>query len=269
MPYPVTADFHTHTDSSPDSQAPVEAMCRAAVDRGLTALAITDHVEMVSFLDDGYDRLSARSYRKAVEAQQRFQGKLRIAAGVELGEPIYNMEETRRLLSTHPYDFILGSMHSLGDGQDFYFYDYSKADIPSVLDAYFQGVLELVRWGGFHSLAHLTYPLRYMPTERRPETLTPWQEVIDEIFTLMAGNGLALEINTSGLRGPIGMTSPDLTLIRRFRELGGENITLGSDAHRPEDVGAGLETAASLAIEAGFRYCCLYFEGKPERVRLV
>lgn len=268
MPFCVTADFHTHTDSSPDSEAPIDSMCRAAIDRGLTALAVTDHVEMVSFFTDGSDKAAVRSYAQAGEAKARYEGRLRVAAGVELGEPIYNMEETRRLLAAHRYDFILGSMHSLGDGLDFYFYDYAKTDISSLLDAYFQAVLTMVRWGGFHSLAHLTYPLRYMPPERRPEDLTPWQETIDEIFHLLAGKGLALEINTSGLRGPIGVTSPDLPLIRRFRELGGENITLGSDAHSPGDVGAGLEAAARLAAEAGFRDYCLYFDGKPERVKL-
>lgn len=269
MPFFITADFHTHTDSSPDSDAPVGAMCQAAVDKGLTALAVTDHVEMVGFFADGYDKAAARSYEKAAEARDRFRGRLRVAVGVELGEPIYDLAETRRLLAAHSYDFILGSMHSLGDGLDFYFYDYGKTDIPALLDAYFQAVLELVRWGGFHSLAHLTYPLRYIPAQRRPEDMSPWQGTIDEIFRCMADKGLALEINTSGLRGTIGQTSPDLPLIRRFRELGGENITLGSDAHSPGDVGAGLEAAARLAAEAGFRDCCLYFGGQPERVKLV
>lgn len=269
MSYSITADFHIHTDSSPDSEAPADTMCRAAVDKGLTALAITDHVEMVDFFDDGYDRLSTRSCEKAVEARERFRGKLRVAVGVELGEPIYDLEQTRRLLVTRSYDFILGSMHSLGDGLDFYFYDYGKTDIAALLDAYFQAVLELVQWGGFHSLAHLTYPLRYIPAERRPEDLSPWRDIIDQIFRRMADKGLALEINTSGLRGPIGVTSPDLPLIRRFRELGGEKVTLGSDAHRPEDVAAGLETAARLAAEAGFRDYCLFFGGRPERVKLV
>lgn len=107
-----------------------------------------------------------------------------------------------------------------------------------------------------------------MPPERRPADLSPWGELLDEIFRLLADKGLALEINTSGLRGPIGQTSPDLPLIRRFRELGGEHITLGSDAHAPEDVAAGLDTAAQLAAQAGFRDYCLFFGGKPERVRL-
>lgn len=262
------ADLHTHTDSSPDSQAPIESMCRAALELGLPALAVTDHVEMTGFLADGYDQSSERSYTQAIDMQERFAGRLEILAGVELGEPIFDPERSARLLADHAYDFVLGSIHNLEDGVDYYHVDYASADIDALLDEYFRAELELVEMGGIHSLAHLTYPMRYMPENKRPADTRRWQDVIDTMFRRMAERGIALEINTSGLRQAIGLTSPDLPLIRRFRELGGENITLGSDAHRPEDVGAGLETAAALAMEAGFRHVCLFRAGKPVYVRI-
>lgn len=151
---------------------------------------------------------------------------------------MFDRERSARLLRGHPYDFVLGSLHNLEDGVDYFHYDYASADIGAVLDIYFRAELELVEMGGFQSLAHLTYPMRYMPEYKRPADTRRWQDVIDTLFRRMAEQGIALEINTSGLRQAIGQTSPDLPLIRRFRELGGENITIGSDAHRPEDVGA-------------------------------
>ena len=107
------ADLHTHTDSSPDSQAPIESMCRAALELGLPALAVTDHVEMTGFLADGYDQSSERSYTQATDMQERFAGRLEILAGVELGEPIFDPERSARLLADHAYDFVLGSIHNL------------------------------------------------------------------------------------------------------------------------------------------------------------
>ena len=200
--------------------------------------------------------------------RERYAGRLEILTGVELGEPMFDRERSARLLRGHPYDFVLGSLHNLEDGVDYFHYDYASADIGAVLDIYFRAELELVEMGGFQSLAHLTYPMRYMPEYKRPADTRRWQDVIDTLFRRMAEQGIALEINTSGLRQAIGQTSPDLPLIRRFRELGGENITIGSDAHRPEDVGAGLETAAALALEAGFRDICQFREGKPVHIRI-
>ena len=268
MPFAPLADMHTHTDSSPDSKAPIVSMCEAALRLGLPALAVTDHVEMTSFLADGYDKSSERSYRQTLEMRERYAGRLEILTGVELGEPMFDRERSARLLRGHPYDFVLGSLHNLEDGVDYFHYDYASADIGAVLDIYFRAELELVEMGGFQSLAHLTYPMRYMPEYKRPADTRRWQDVIDTLFRRMAEQGIALEINTYGLRQAIGQTSPDLPLIRRFRELGGENITIGSDAHRPEDVGAGLETAAALALEAGFRDICQFREGKPVHIRI-
>ena len=104
-----------------------------------------------------------------------------------------------------------------------------------------------------------------MPADRRPVDYGRWQGTIDEILRELAGQGLALEINTSGLRGPIGRTQPDAPLIRRFREFGGERITIGSDAHAPADVGAGWDEAVRLAREAGFEAVTVFFEGRPEQ----
>ena len=268
MSFAPLADMHTHTDSSPDSSAPIASMCEAALRLGLPALAVTDHVEMTSFMADGFDQSCERSYHQALAMRERYAGRLEVLAGVELGEPIFDRDRSARLLAEHDYDFVLGSIHNLEDGVDYFHYDYASADIGAVLDIYFAAELELVEMGRFHSLAHLTYPLRYMPAEKRPADTRRWQDVIDALFRRMAEQGMALEINTSGLRQAIGQTSPDLPLLRRFRELGGENITLGSDAHRPEDVGAGLEIAASLALEAGFRDICQYRAGKPRHVRI-
>ena len=122
----------------------------------------------------------------------------------------------------------------------------------------------MVHWGRFDSLAHLTYPFRYLPPQWREEGYGRWRECIDAVLSALAEKGLALEINVSGLRQEIGRTLPDLPIIRRFRELGGEWVTVGSDAHRPEDVGRHIRDGLALAAEAGFRYYAVYENRTPQ-----
>lgn len=257
-------DFHLHTEASLDSEAPIAAMCDAAVANGFGAVAITDHVEMVHYHRDGYDRSLVESWAASGWAQEAYAGRLRVARGIELGEPLYQPTLSQEILDTHAFDFVLASMHRLSDDEDYYDYDYTGRDIGVVMDHYFAAVLELVQWGRFHALAHLTYPFRYMPADRRPADYGRWADAIDAVLRTLAGKGLALEINTSGLRNPqVRLASPDLPLVRRFREVGGEIVTVGSDAHEPENVGAGIPEALQIARQAGFRYTAVYFGGEP------
>ena len=257
-------DFHTHTAWSPDSEAAMERMCAAGEAAGLYAMAVTDHVEIPAYRADGYDKALAGSDREAGEMQVKFAGRLRIARGVELGEPLHDLPVAEELLAGYDFDVVIGSLHNLKDDQDFYYYDYANTDVLPLLDRYFEEVLAMVRWGRFHTLAHLTYPFRYFPAEKRPPDYRRWQDAIDAIFRAMAEKGLALEINVSGLRQAIGKTLPDLPLVRRFRELGGELVTVGSDAHAPEDVARPVREGLLTAKEAGFRYVAAFFGGRPE-----
>lgn len=261
-------DFHLHCDASEDSDAPIQTMCEAALRAGLEAVAITDHAEMVRYREDGYDLTVAQSWKQAGEMAEAYAGRLRVARGVELGEPLYDLATAESILRDHNYDFVLGSIHKLGDDVDYYEYDYSHRDVGESMDLYFDAVLELARWGRFHSLAHLTYPFRYMPADKRPADYRRWAERIDAILCTLAQKGLALEINTSGLRQAIRLTSPDYPLVRRFREVGGELITVGSDAHEPANVGAGIPEALAIARQAGFRDIAVFFAGKPEMRRI-
>lgn len=259
----ITTDFHTHTAASFDCEAAIDDMCRAAVDAGLTALAVTDHVEMVAYFEDGMDTTVPASWDATCGAAARYAGRLRVARGIELGEPLYDLTRAEDLLAVRDYDFVLASIHRLREQEDYYFWDFAGVDIGEAMDAYFEEVLATVRWGRFHSLAHLTYPFRYMPADRRPRDYTRWMPIIDEILQELTARGLALELNTSGLRSAIGLTQPDLPLLRRFRQLGGRYVTVGSDAHTPADVGAGLAEAERLLREAGFAAVTVFFGGKP------
>ena len=166
-------------------------------------------------------------------------------------------------------DFIIGSLHNITGCADFAFLDYSREDIPSLLERYFAELVELVRWGRFDALGHITYPLRYIAAYGQAVELAPYGGYIDEALRTLVQNGKAIEINTSGLRQTIRQTMPPFSIVKRFRELGGEYVTVGSDSHCVADVGKGSAEAVTMLKEAGFSHLTYYMEHKPVQVPIL
>ena len=233
---------------------------------------ITDHCECHDYdgAVDGvvYRETALASYR-ALKKQIGALGEdepCRLLCGVELGQPLQGLAAAEELVS-RSYDFVLASIHNITGYEDFYFWDYdqtSDGEIDRLLHQYFREILETVQWGHIDALAHLTYPMRYIVGEYKREiSLEPHMAQIQEIFKTMIQKGIALEVNTAGFRQAIGRASPDLPLLRQYFALGGRLVTLGSDAHRIQDVGKGLPEGMALLREAGFQSYAVYIDQKP------
>lgn len=264
MKFRYASDCHTHSACSPDGNQPPEEMLARAQALGFWAYALTDHCECNQYWEQYQHRAN-----RAWEAMGRFQAPagLWFLRGVELGQPLQNREGAEEVLARHSYDYVIGSVHNLWGKEDFYFLRYKEMPmerIHGLLREYWQEILETIGWGGFDSLGHLTYPLRYMQGEAGVVVdLAPHQEAIDEIFRALIRGEKALEINTSGLRQKIGQTLPSLPLVRRYRELGGRLVTLGSDAHDVSDLGKGIEEGMELLQAAGFQEFAVYRNRRP------
>ena len=114
---------------------------------------------------------------------------------------------THHVLEMEPYDFVLGSLHCIRGNEDFYFMDFQDEDPYALLEEYYQELYEIARLNLFDSMAHITYPIRYMNGKHHLGVdLSRMDDLIDLTLRTLAQNGRALEINTSGLRGPIGET---------------------------------------------------------------
>ena len=266
MKFKNIVDLHTHTDNSFDGHHSTMFLCETAFMKGLRAIAFTDHLEMDAFFKGSFDRTAIQAYFEVAKAAFAFKGRLLVCNGAELGQPYYNSALTDKLLSTMKYDFIIGSIHNLPDRPDFYYMDFDNeyADYIPLLDEYFDCELKLAQWDGFDTLAHLTYPLRYISGKYgKPVDMERYKEIIDEILLTLIKNKKALEINSAGLRQPIGITSPDESIIRRYKELGGKYITVGSDAHYAEHLGAGISEAYELALSCGFEKIAVYQDRMP------
>ena len=265
--YKKRMDMHTHTDNSPDGNHSTMYLCECAEQTGLRAIAFTDHCEVDAYYKDHYDRATFQAYFEVVKARSVFRGRLIVAAGIELGQPAYDPALAEQILSKFDYDVVIGSVHNLRGRKDFYFMEYDSftdSDLDAMVEEYLKELLTMVQWGGFDILAHLTYPLRYMVGENHSNvSLNRHSDLIDEILRQAARSGKALEINTSGLRQPLGETLPTLPYVRRFREFGGEYVTVGSDAHYAEDLGKGVNEGMKVAQEAGFSHVTLFQSRTP------
>lgn len=265
MRYRFACDCHNHSSCSPDGNDTVLEMRRRAQELGLWAHTLTDHCECQNFPDRYRPRVEMAFAEMSLQVPQG--GRTRFYKGIELGQPNQDPDSAALALEGRDYDFVIGSIHNIRGYEDFFYLDYSQVEpgfIDALLTTYWEEEREVIAWGQFDALGHLTYPLRYIEGDHGiPVDLSKHQEAIDGIFRALIDSGKALEVNTSGLRQKIGRALPDLPLVRRYRELGGELVTLGSDAHCAEDLGKGIEAGMDLLREAGFRRFAVYEQHKP------
>lgn len=272
-------DCHTHTRNSFDADNDtVIERCERAIQLGLDAMAVTDHCEVNRFYekdhykidyeqkydDYGFNKAFQNSMAETTAAKELYSGKLNLICGLELGQPLADMEVTEQILSDNRLDFVIASMHEMPGHDDFAFLDYSREDVPALLEQDFSEILKIAKWGKFDVLGHITYALRYIQGNQNiPVDMTPYQDIIREILKTVIEKGKGIEINTSGLRQKFGDTFPSLEYIKLYRELGGEILTVGSDSHTTADLAKGVKEGIEIAAQAGFSRIAYFKERKP------
>lgn len=267
----IPVDSHTHSAQSPDGKNTVREMAERAVELGIKHYTITDHLEINKFYDEEflYEEPVKQSSLILPPLIEEFKDRLDMHYGVELGQPLHDMELTERMLSSYDYEFIIGSCHMVKGWDDFYYLDYQKTDPHYLLKLYFEELLEMAEWGKFDVLGHLTYPLRYIEGDFGIKIdMERYKSIIEEIFKTLIKNGMGIEINTSGLRQKIGAALPDERYVKMYRESGGEIITVGSDAHCCRDLGKGVAEGIRIAKNCGFDKIYYYDHRKPVSINI-
>lgn len=265
------SDLHTHTRFSFDSQADVFDMCEKACAMGLHTIAFTEHWDCLDpkytlpFEDSKkyYNDHSAIAGQVVMDARERYNGRIRVLYAIELGQPNVTAEDSRTFLAAHDFDFVLGSIHNAPTGEDYYYVDYASGNTDDILDNYYRAHFDLLKFGDFDSIGHLDYPIRVMKDYIASADQTKFRDVIAEIVRTAADQGIALEINTNGLRNWFDRLSPQPWVLDLYRSFGGEIVTIGSDAHKPEHVGFGIKEAYDLAASCGLKVAVSYDKRKP------
>lgn len=261
-------DSHTHTILSPDGHAPLSEMAQAAVDRGLNALTVTDHYDMLS--EDGHRHMTYNwtpSLAQFTETFPRFSDKLDLHLGIELGEAFVSPQHARAVLSQagDALDQVIGSIHNWreehGGGEYFFTRFHTKETCHAALEDYFTSMEELVALPDCYDvLGHIIYPLRYMHRDGQSISLKPYWDRLAAILHTVIDTGHAIEVNTCR-----GHTVEDWRdILALYKDLGGALVTIGSDAHYPADMGKGVREACTLLRSCGFERVTVYGHRNPE-----
>ncbi len=264
---------HTHTSASPDCTSSIEDMCRAAYEAGFKGLTITDHCcGSVPTRDESFDVVD-KSFADALRMQKVYNGKMEIIAGTELDELFWHSEFTQSIIDAYPFDVVLASVHKVSgaDDQRYFsaidFSQYSDEMIFEYAKLYFDDVLKTAESADFDVLSHLTVLFRYITGKYKIKfDLSVFYPVIDKILKVIISRYKALEVNTSSFN-TVGLM-PGEEILKRYRQLGGERITLGTDAHTPDSISAGIDTAVSTLKKLGFDSYYYYKNRQPIRVSL-
>lgn len=277
-------DCHTHTGISPDGTGTVAGHVAQAKKLGLPVLGLTEHVEMNRYFPQAYYNIQPRneweifdhaavleqSLRAVSEAKaQAAADGLTLLCGMEMGQPNADFALSESVGRDARLDFIIASLHELLDKPDFFCLDYAAEDIPALMEQYFEQLYTICCWGHFDVLGHLTYPLRYIEGEAGISVpLSPYAEQIRCCFQALAERGKGIELNTSGYRQKYGKPFPTLEYLKLYREMGGEVLTFGSDAHCAEDLAKGIAQGVELAKAAGFTRACYFIKREPVFISL-
>lgn len=257
-------DYHTHSQYSFDGECPAREMLSAAQARGVEELCFTDHVDFD--VDPPHIPDLAARHAEMRELVSRYPGlTVRLGAEVSLKDSA-SAAASREVIQGAELDFVLGSVHTV-DGVDVWAERYYVGlEKEAAYRRYLEAVArELPTFPELNGLAHYDFVAKYAPYPDRSVTLDTAPDAFHEIFRYLIENGKALEINTASWQSdaPWG-----LDILRRYREMGGEFVTVGSDTHGAERVGARIGEALELARAAGIRYVAAFQAGKPKLLPL-
>lgn len=265
----IRRDFHMHTEFSTDSGASVRSMLDEAVRKGLLAVCVTDHLDMDYPPDEElgpspFQLDLDRYFDMLIGLREGYKGRLDVRIGIELGMQPHLGEAYEKIVSEYPFDFVIGSLHLI-NGMDPYYGKIFEGRTDG--EVYREAFLETLKClDGIHSfdvLGHLDYVVRYGRHQAGEYSYRKFADEIDEILRRLTEEGKGLEMNMGGLKYGLGFANPHPDVLRRYRELGGEIVTVGADAHRPEHIAYDFEKAGTILRACGFRYYTEFRRRKP------
>lgn len=263
-------NIHTHTCHSHDATAPLPDLCEKALREGLLGFAVTDHCDCECSSEPRAFTSLMDSFDECQKAKEQYKGKLVIASGVEIGEALYDKAFAKKVISSRPWDVVLGSVHAVrveNWEKPFSILDYTDCSdvfIRDYLHRYFDDLAEMAETEDYDVLCHLTVPLRYICWKYGKQVdMTLYEQQIDKVLKIAVERDKALEINTSGCTPDQPHFMPDEGILDRFLALGGNNLTIGSDAHVTERLSNGLDQAAKMLTQKGIHTLTYYLNRTP------
>lgn len=263
-------DFHIHSDFSMDCKYSMEDMVLEGVRKNMRSLCFTDHIEFqvtekkidIAFRTKDY-------FRKTNQIKYKYLKDIEILAGVEIGMQPHLGEQYNSFINEEPFDFVIMSIHSVKNRDIFFdgFLD-KKKPVEAVLE-YYKDILKCVKnFDNYDVLGHIDLIDRYFKNfSLIPET-KKYIDLVKSIFKIVISSGKGIELNTSGIRYGLKYYHPKIELLKLYKKLGGEIITIGSDAHEPNFVGYDYKKAEKLLRDLGYKYIFIFKDRKKFPIRI-
>ncbi|MGN0295234.1 MAG: histidinol-phosphatase HisJ family protein [Lachnospiraceae bacterium] len=272
------ADYHLHTYYSDDSDYPMEQLVQDAIDKGLSEICFTDHVdygikEDWKDLSDTYHpeekaglpvmNVKYPAYHAEINRlRKKYAGKIIIREGMEFGMQVHTIPQYRKLFSSWPFDFIIMSCHQV-ENKEFWTQDFQKGKTQEEYNLkYYKEILHVIRkYKDYSVLGHLDMITRYDPAG-----IYPFEKIRDMVAAILQqaiNDGKGIEVNTSSFRYGLSDLTPSKDILRLYKELGGTIITIGSDTHKPEHLAAHMKEVSEKLKQIGFTSFCTFQNMQP------
>ncbi|BAQ11891.1 histidinol-phosphatase [Bacillus sp. OxB-1] len=254
-------DYHMHSSFSADCEIPMEKMIQGSIEKGVSEICFTEHIDYEYPDKDYIFDFNKKEYADTIsQLQQKFDGQIRIKKGVEIGVQPHILDQYEELMNKEEFDFVICSMHTV-DKKDLHFGEiFNEKSAEEAYTTYYDELLYCVKnYKRYSILGHIDLMKRYAKEKVDRDYL----DVIKEIFDVIIPDGKGIELNTSGVRYglPNGMPSDDI--LKLYKQCGGEILTLGSDAHKPQDIAFQFRDSLELFQSIGFNYISTFDRMEP------
>ena len=267
----ILADYHVHSNFSGDSQTPMEQMIEQGIALGLERICFTDHMDYdfpKNYLHNvtSFEFDADAYFRKIATLREKYGERIKILAGVELGVKPNISSKLYDLTQQYPFDFVISSSHLLDNHDPYYveYWDTINHNYTYGIQRYFDSIAENVSsFSDFDVYGHLDYIVRYIPDPNFKYNPEDYQENIDNALLAIIEHKRGIEINTAGLKYGLPFAHPTPQILKRYFELGGTYITIGSDAHKPEHLAYDFSVAGKQLQDMGINNYCIFENRKP------
>ncbi len=265
----ISSDFHMHTSYSTDSTALPEEMVKGAIQKGLRSICITDHYDKDypahREIGEGAFLFHPDQYFEELQRLKKKYGtQIQIQIGVEIGLQKHLGKFYKEFVTKHPFDFVIGSLHIVKGMDPYYQEIFQTYGDSKAYQMAFEEMLEDVKSvDDFDVLGHIDYVTRYGKNKTAEYSYKKYADVLDEILKTVISKGKGIEMNMSGYKYGLGACHPHPDVLKRYKELGGEILTIGSDGHSPEQIAYAYEKAPHILKICGFKYYTEFYGRKP------
>ena len=270
----IRSDSHMHSCFSGDSQAALGHMVHGAVAKGLNNICFTDHNDP-SFPypckeEEGMFDLDTDRYMDVLaQTADLYKDKIMIRRGVEIGIQTHIYSELSQYINKYPFDFVIGSSHLCQGTDPYYSAFWEGRSVKECFASYFEEIRHNVHhFTDFDVYGHLDYVVRYASNKNKDFLFSDYSDLFEDILKTLIHNGKGIEVNSAGFRQGLGAPNPCPEILKLYKQLGGEILTIGSDAHKPEDIAADFDRVEALIKSCGFKYYTVFKNRKPEFIKL-